>query len=277
MNLGYICTNYNNSHYTVQAVESLLDSANDQHNVRVVVVDNCSTNENRDHLREMSHRYRQVEIVFNHENVGYFEGLNTGIRHFRSSHPDFNHFVIGNNDLLFPKHFCDSVVRSRDLLNTHPVVSPSITTTEGEHQNPHVVHKISKVREFVYDVFYSSYYVAKLIFFLAKLSKRITDRKDEQAFEDAQLIQQGHGSCYLIGPAFFEHVDELWAPTFLMGEEYFLSHQLSELGFQIYYNPSIHVIHCYHGSLKSVPSRVLWEYSKKAHHVYRKLNPLTLR
>lgn len=274
MKLGYVCTNYNNSHFTVDAVRSLVASSDGSHELRIVVVDNLSTPEHRTTLRALVAEFSCVDLVLNDENVGYFPGLNCGIRHMRSSYPDFQYLIIGNNDLVFAPSFCTQVDESRSLLDSHAVVSPDIITLDGDHQNPHVIRTISKMREFVYDLYYSNYRLAQLILWLARKSKRLTDRSDELYYKKAQFIYQGHGSCYLIGPKFFSHFDELWAPTFLMGEEYFLSKQLSDSGMQVYYNPTIQVTHCWHGSLQSIPSRKLWQIAREAHLVYRKyINP----
>ncbi|WP_090143108.1 glycosyltransferase family 2 protein [Limnohabitans sp. DM1] len=277
MKLGYVCTNFNNSHFTVDAVRSLAASSDDCHELRVVVVDNLSTPEHRATLHALASEFSCVDLILNDENVGYFPGLNCGIRHMRSKYPDFEYFVIGNNDLVFAPEFCSQVEDNRDLLDSHAVVSPDIVTLDGEHQNPHVIRTISKTREIVYDVYYSNYHLAQLILWFARKSKRLTDRSDELHYENAQYIYQGHGSCYLLGPKFFADFEELWAPTFLMGEEYFLSKQLSDRGLRVYYSPTIQVTHCWHGSLQSIPSRKLWQLAREAHLVYRKyINPFNM-
>lgn len=271
MKLGYVCTNFNNSPFTVDAVSSLVASAGPVHELRVVVVDNQSAKEHIETLRSLAAEFPTiVDLILNDSNVGYFPGLNCGIRHMRKRHPDVRHFVVGNNDLLFPTDFCPTLERNVALLDTHPVVSPDIVTLNGEHQNPHVIHSISRFREFVYDLYYSNYLLAQVILWAARLSRSVTDRPDEREHRTAQPVYQGHGSCYLIGPKFFRHFRELWAPTFLMGEEYFLSKQLSDQGMQIYYDPAIKLTHCYHGSLRSVPSRELWQLAREAHKVYRR-------
>lgn len=270
MKLGYICTNFNNSIYTLEAVRSLVASAAGRHELRVIVVDNHSTNEHCEALKRLASEYSCVDLILNDENVGYFPGLNYGIRHARAKYPDIEYFVIGNNDLRFAPEFFKQVEAQHTLLDTHAVVSPDIVTLDGEHQNPHVVHMISKMREFIYDIYYSNYLIAQIILWLARVSKRVTDRSDEQGYREAQYIYQGHGSCYLIGPKFFVYFSELWAPTFLMGEEYFLSKQLSDKGMRVFYSPFIQVIHCCHGSLRSVPSKKIWKFARDAHVIYRR-------
>lgn len=273
MKLAYVCTNYNNSHFTVDAVRSLVASTGDRHEVRVVVVDNMSTQEQRATLRALAAEFPYVDLVLNDNNVGYFPGLNCGIRHIRSRYPDFQHLVIGNNDLVFAPKFCTQMEENLSLLDSYAVVSPDIVTLDGEHQNPHVIRTISYMRELVYDLYYSNYRLAQAILWLARISKGFTDRTDELEYKNAQHIYQGHGSCYLIGPKFFRHFEELWAPTFLMGEEYFLSKQLADKNMSVYYTPTVQITHCCHGSLQSIPSRKVWELGKDAHKKYRICTP----
>ena len=269
MKLGYICTNFNNSHYTAEAVRSLTASAGSTHDLRVIVVDNQSTPEHQHALKKFAEEFPCVDLLLNKINVGYFAGLNCGIRRMREMYPAVQHIVIGNNDLIFPADFCSKVESQLSLLEDHPVVSPDIVTLDGEHQNPHVIKSISKVREIIYDLYYFNYRLAQVVLLAGRVSKSLTDRRDEREYQTAQRIYQGHGSCYLIGPKFFKHFEEFWAPTFLMGEEYFLSKQLSDNGMQTFDTPAIQLTHCCHGSLRSVPSRKLWQFAREAHAIYR--------
>ena len=268
MDLGYVCVNYNNSSYTREAVESLLE--NPEHKFHIVVVDNCSDAVNVDDLKKLRGEYENVEIVFNDVNVGYFRGLNTGIARLRAGSPKVEFIVVGNNDLLFPTDFGNAIASNSDRLRLHPVICPDIVTLDGIHQNPHVIERISKLREVIYDVYYTNYYLALLIRRLARLTTRFTDREDETQWSTRRLIHQGHGSCYILGPVFFQSFAELWAPTFLMGEEFFLSKQLRDMGMSKLYEPSIVVCHRCHAAIDKIPGRKIWEFSRDAHRVYRK-------
>lgn len=268
MKIGYVCTNVNNSSYTREAVRSLF--ANGAHDYRVVIVDNRSRPESVRELIAMQEEFPSIDLILNEENVGYFRGLNVGLRRLRAAHPDLQHVVVGNNDLVFPANFVRSVESCSATFDAHAVVSPDIVTVDGVHQNPHVIARVGKVREVMYDLYHSSYLLALLIKKGARLTRRFTSRHDQANWQTAQPIYSGHGSCYILGPVFFRHFDELWAPTFLLAEEYFLSKQLRDKGLHVYYEPAIAVVHHWHATLDQVPSRKVWAMSRDAHRVYRK-------
>lgn len=267
MNIGFVFTNFNNAKYTKDAVESIQKF--NKSDIKIVIVDNNSKEEDIRKLKELNIKCSNIEIIYSNENVGYFSGLNIGIKFLRDTYPEYNYLVIGNNDVLFPINFIEQIENKLNLFEKYPVVSPNIVTLDGFHQNPHVINRISKIREFIYDVYHSNFILSKLIIKLSTLTHSFTDRKDEEQYEIAQEIYQGYGAMYILGPRFFENFDELWSPTFLMYEEYFLSKQLSDKGFKIIYEPSIELTHLMHATTNLLPAKTKWEFSRKAHKTYR--------
>lgn len=268
MKIAYICTNYNNSEFTIAAVDSLMRNVG--HDIEVFVVDNASQEQEVAKLRPLAAREPRVRLIENSENVGYFRGLNSGLKELRRVSPATQWVVAGNNDLEFPVDFCDRLAANKQALGAHSVVSPDIVTLDGEHQNPHVISGISRFREMVYDLYFSNYYVGLLIQKTARSLRGILERPDYREWQVARPIYQGHGSCYVLTPKFFAQFSELWAPTFLMSEEFFLSKQLKDVGEQVYYTPTIQVTHHWHGSLEKLPSRQRWSIARDAHREYRK-------
>lgn len=266
MNLGYVCTNFNGSSVTQNAIHTLRQI--NGHDIHIVVVDNASKANEVEAIK--SYQDEKTTVICLDENLGYFAGLNAGISYLRKNKPDVEWMVVGNNDLEFPSDFCDKLETIIPEIEKYPVISPDIVTMDGHHQNPHVITHISKIRELFYDIYYSNYHVGLLVHALAKKFRRISDRSDEMQWETARLIYQGHGSAYILGPRFFEFFGELWAPTFLMSEEFFLSKQLSDQGMAIYYDPRVSVRHLWHGTLGDLPSRRRWEFARDAHRVYRR-------
>jgi GT2 family glycosyltransferase len=266
MRLGYVCTNYNSSAVTLHAIETLRKNVG--HDLYIIVVDNASKESETATLESVADN--QTHVIRLKENVGYFAGLNVGIKYLRALNVDVEWMVIGNNDLEFSSDFCDKLERVIPELRQYPVISPDIVTGDNEHQNPHVISGISKFREMLYDVYYSNYYVGMVLQKLALTFRSISDRKDELEWQTARAIYQGHGSVYIIGPRFFDLFEELWAPTFIMSEEFFLSKQLSDVGEKIFYDPRISIRHLWHASLAALPSKRRWELARDAHWVYRK-------
>lgn len=269
MKIGFVFTNYNNSKFTRDAVKSI--TLNEFFfESYVIVVDNRSDDKEVEILKEIITDYPHIHVIFNNENLGYFKGLNTGIRYLRDNYKDICHIIIGNNDLIFPPEFIKSIIVNEKVFESYPVISPDLVTLDGIHQNPHVIKKISRFRELVYDLYHSSYLLARFITLLAKKTKSNTDRNDEREFRVAQTIWQGYGACYILGPLFFKYFDELWAPTFLMGEEFFLSRQIENEKMKVFYDPHIVVIHQEHASLSKIPKKKLWQFSRESHRIYRK-------
>ena len=266
MEIGFVCTNYNNSHFTRAAVESLIRGCGA---CPIIVVDNGSGQDSIRALEELERSHENVTLVFSDKNVGYFRGLNIGIRAMREAYPAMGHIVVGNNDLVFPADFCDRIRECAACFERSAVVSPDVVTLDGVHQNPHVIESISWMRELLYDLYYTSYALARSIRWLSRVTRRFTDRADESHWDVSGPIYQGHGSCYVLGPLFFDNFDELWAPSFLMGEEWFLSKQLKDVGMQVYYEPRIRVEHRCHGAVGQMPDRTMWEHGRDAHRVYR--------
>ena len=274
MKIGFVFTNYNNSNYTEELISSLsiIDKFNECY---IVIVDNKSESQDVKRLKLIENDFPSIKIIYNHENVGYFKGLNIGIEYLKITYIDLSLIVVGNNDLIFPLNFIDNLYSNLDLLNKYPVLSPNIITFNGLHQNPHVIKKISPFRRFIYDIYYLNYNLSIIITFISKSTSKLTYRKDTDSFQIAQSINQGYGACYILGPIFLQNFSSLWAPTFLMAEEFFLSKQLESKGFNIYYEPTIIVKHHDHATVSNLSRKKLWQLSKDSHklyNLYHKLN-----
>ncbi len=269
--IGFVCTNYNNSAFTRRAVETL-SSVGGWDAVRVVIVDNCSREDDVAALRDLQQEYPEIVLLLNDTNVGYFPGLNLGIRCMRARFPDVATMVVGNNDLEFPPAFLDEVRAVYAQLTHWAVLAPDLMTPDGVHQNPHVIRPISSLRRFVWDVYYTNVALASLVRLAARLTRSFTVRAENalgsELWRTPGPVEQGYGACYLLGPRFFQSFTGFYAPTFLMQEEYFLFEQLQSIAQLTYYDPRVVVRHRGHATMGLIPSRRHWELARDAHVIY---------
>jgi GT2 family glycosyltransferase len=267
MKIGFIFTNYNNSKVTINAIESI-NLLEGDHEKFIVIVDNDS-----DEIeKEILSGYRVNENTlfhFSDKNLGYFKGLNLGLELISNLKLDLDFIIIGNNDLIFPKEFVTQINNQKVTLDKYPVISPNIITLDGIHQNPHVIDQISKLRELIYDIYYSNYYLSFAIGKIAKLTSSFTDRNDEQFYNIPREIVQGYGACYILTKKFIKEIQTLWSPTFMMAEEYFFSLQLQKLGYKFYYEPTIIVKHQCHATMGKLKSKFMWNLARDAHKACR--------
>lgn len=276
MKFGFTFTNYNNSRLSIQAANSIASNRGDC-DYEIVLVDNASSKEEREILAAPGALPPHCSVLWNKSNVGYFDGLNIGMAALHERVPQYDAIIIGNNDLVFESAFFDGLKRRSDILARESVVSPDIITIDGEHQNPHVIHGVSRFRELVWDLYYWNIILSKLIGWAALKGRSLFARKDHHAYAEEGHIYQGYGACYILTPRFFKVYGHLWSPGFLMGEEFYLARQLSSHGEQMYYTPDIPVHHHDHATMSKLPSRQLWEITRQYHMIYRFfINPYRL-
>lgn len=270
MKVGFTFTNYNNSALSIQAAQSIAANHGDC-DYEIVLVDNASTEQERRVLAEPGVLPAHCRVIWNTENVGYFNGLNIGMAALRHGESDFDAIVIGNNDLVFEPDFFEAMQdpRVRTAMQRHAVLSPSIVTLDNVPQNPHVIGDISRFREIVWDLYFSNFTLSRVIAWTARVAGSLVSRKDFQSHAEEGAIYQGYGACYIMTPRFFERYGALWSPGFVMGEEFYLARQLKANGEQMYYLPAITVRHHDHATVSKLPSRRLWDMTRQYHAIYR--------
>lgn len=274
--VGFVFTNFNNSQLTVNALRSIRENSNGAKTFSIIV-DNNSVDDEQKFLREELSGCSDVEVISNQSNLGYFSGLNVGIREMRRRLPDFDFLIIGNNDLIFAEEFFSTLQADRIHLKSNLIVCPDLITLDNTHQNPHVLSGISRFREMIWDLYFSNYHAARLISRISTSLKKWVERSDYKHHELNGFIYQGYGACYIVTQNFFDKFDDLWAPGFLMGEEFYLATQLESIGHKMYYWPQLKVLHHDHATVSKIPSRKLWEYSREYHRIYRHfINPYHL-
>lgn len=265
MLVNIVAVNFNSSDETIEMLRSINSSINSTMNVKIYIVDNDSSSEEKYKLEKID--YNNVCVFKLDKNVGYFPALNVGIGLIPECEKNEGYTVVCNNDLLFSKEFFSNL-STKEYQSDIFAVCPSVKTVNDVYQNPSLVHKPSRFRYNMYRLFYTNYYIGMAILKLWRLMGLGIDsqyRKDLVAKE----IFIGIGAIYVLTPSFFKNNIELDYPLFLYGEEAFLSQQISRSNGIQWYDPSLEVVHLESVSTKKIPSKDNYLLNAKAFNLYR--------
>lgn len=266
--IRFICVNYNNSDYTIKLCDSIANqiNLNIDFSIECIIVDNSTSNNDSAVIREFSNTYPWITYAQPSGNLGYFGGLNYGLKSKETSKVDY--IVICNNDLDFDCNFCRNIAGKKYHKNIY-AVCPDVVTKDGFHQNPHVKNKINWSRRLQFDIYFSHYYLARSMSFLLKIFRPV--KKSPPQLPAGCEIHMGIGACYLLTSEFLTRFSKLNYPHFLYGEEAYFSDQIHSSGGILWFDPDLIVHHAESATLSKIPKRTAYEFSKSGYPSYRKM------
>lgn len=271
---NFICVNYNGSNFTKTLLESLEKiKVPDGESVRFVVVDNSSSEQDKSELLKLSSTVIEVKLIENSSNIGYFPALNVGIKFSKTSNEDV--IIVGNNDLTYDEFFILKLKAScfpDDVL----VLCPDVKTLDGVHQNPLSMQRIGKFDLFLEHLYYSNYYVSRLMInvkkmFMSAFFRTVKSRNHLNVSETTEPVPivRGIGACYVLTDSFFKCYDALDDRVFMWGEEALLANQVRKANGLILFVPALKVEHYESGSVKKLLTRQKYEMVRKSFRVYK--------
>jgi GT2 family glycosyltransferase len=255
----FVAVNFNNADFTIEYVNSILALENHQLPIQIIIVDNGSDVKDRDKLRNQLNGISQVKLIFANENLGYFKGLNVGLKQIFNRNDSL--VIIGNNDLTFSKDFITRLLEvkiNKDVM----VLAPDVVTINGFHQNPLCINRMSKLRKYGLRFYYTNYYYGRAIYHAIQFLKRNVNLNKKLEVE--QYIYMGIGACYILTPNFFAKFNKLKEDVFLWSEEALLAGQIVEANGKMLYCPNLIVHHAENTSVKKIPSRKTYEMARES-------------
>lgn len=264
MKLVFVCVNYNNSEVTLNYISNVLGIKGD-YDLKIVVVDNASNEVDVNELYQGIQVLKNEDVVLliSDSNLGYFKGLNLGIKWALDN--SYNQYqIVGNNDLEFFPDFLKNL-EQLDVKKNELVLAPDVITIEGIHENPHVIHKMSFLRKLKYEIYFSNYYLAKLItlFYSAERKPKVYDPIKKH-------IHMGIGALYILTPNFFKHFDKLWDDVFLYGEEALLAGQIISVDGKIVYEPLLKCNHNESATTSKMGTKYKYKVIQSSYKIYKK-------
>lgn len=270
INYYFVCVNYNNAYYTIDFVKSILSQNNyESFIVKIFLVDNNSEYKDYEKIEEFSRGLKNVTLIRNDSNLGYFGGLNIVLKEGKIDCTSY--WIIGNNDLSFDPDF---LINLNDLLlqpltDDILIIAPNIINLDNDNQNPVSINKLSYYRKTFLKVYFSNYYIGIPAYYLIQVFRKVFNKSSRAESSIQQKIFMAYGACYILLPKFFNYYNKLDDRTFLYGEEALLSNQVYSAGGSILYCPSLKITHHEHATIVNIRSLERYKITQNAYKLYR--------
>ncbi len=212
--LGIVVLNYNDWRTTEKIVKHVSGLADID---SIAVVDNCSTDDSREHLLLLENV--KTKVIFSQRNGGYSAGNNLGIRYLIEERK-VGLIIVSNPDIIFEQDFID---QGRHFLSD----DDSLVSVTGVMKYPSgdydkhpflILPKFGRVL---------AGFILPLDVLLSKL------RKDDYTLDktqDLQYVESLPGCLYMIKADFIRAIGYFDEGTFLYYEEAILGRQIMSQG-----------------------------------------------
>ncbi len=214
--LVYVITiNYNSAQHTVEMVNNLVESYYD--NLKIIVVDNCSEQNDLDKLKEITDR---ATIIRSETNTGFAGGNNLGIK--LAMDEDADYVLLLNNDTVVEKNAISILVSKLEEGNAS-VACPKILN--------------------YYDRRIINYAGGDIVSYKGAVRIDGIGQVDNGIFNKERNVTFAHGCCMLIAADTIRKVGYMTEDYFLYFEDTDYSARLTRQGEKIIYCPDAVIYH----------------------------------
>ena len=227
MKIATIILNYNSSADCRKCIGFL--KAQQGVELEIVVVDNCSRNDERKAVETLC-KEQGCTFIANNENRGYNAGNNVGLRY--AAEKGYEFALIANPDMEFPQTDYLATLFAKMQEDYKIVVCGSdIVTPEGIHQSP--MGKEGNWR--------GSFGWIKDLF--GNKNKENDAYKFIDNYKESHYCHKVSGCCFMIRTSFLEEINFFDEKVFLYCEEAILSRQVEMAGKRMYYLATAQAVH----------------------------------
>ena len=228
MDLSIIIINYNTSKYTINCIESIVNTISDSINYEIILVDNCSEISDLSNLEEQIKKFNHLTLIKNPINSGFGGGNTVGLSKAKGK---FLSFV--NNDTILQNDCFSILIDAMESNPSYGVCSPQSFKENGKFL-PTIDHFTSPSKELFGRAFLE---------FINP--KRYPKRK--QIYSKPQRGQFVSGSFMVFRKEDFDKIGGFDTKIFLYQEETDICKRLLKINKYAYLIPEAKFIH-FHGA-----------------------------
>jgi len=230
MNISVITVNYNSSEFTIKLFQSLQKHTHPDLEYELIVVDNASSQDERDKLLVLEQENR-VRLVFNRKNTGFSSGNMLGVQYSSAKY-----YFFLNNDTLLQNDILSIFYSYAQKHKEYALLTAQLHLSDGS-----ITSSFKKFPTLANKIFGNA---------LVRLFK-----KDDFPSNKAHLTQPTDvgvvsGSCMFFDAGVFDKIGGLETLFFLYCEEEDISKRVWDAGYKVRFLPEAKLIHYEGGSTK---------------------------
>ncbi|HAS6066706.1 TPA: hypothetical protein I7114_08225 [Vibrio vulnificus] len=238
-----LCVDYKTTQDTISFVNRVCSLS---HSVDIVLVCNSGSND----FIGLSEK-ENVYVYDFHENLGYMEGANRGLKEYLNDHDMPSWVILSNTDIDFrDKSFFEKLNEDK---NTDCIIAPEIITLDNVYQNPFLEKRPSKSKVTFLKKIYSNVLTFYIYDFLSNVKSSIY--KKGKCMVDNKIYAP-HGAFVIIGKKYFESGADLSHPAFLYGEEIIIAERARNVFVDVVYDKKYKILHKEHVSTGKLGSKL---------------------
>lgn len=250
MKVGIVILNYLVYQDTIEFVKTIKQQNQENVELKIIIVDNDSSNESLAVLRETYREDAQIKIVAAEKNLGFAGGNNLGYLAL-CEEMDLDYVIIANDDILLLEQGLFDWIACEDKKYQFAVLGPKVYSLHGNyHQSP--------MQTYTQDLQECKRNLMKLRWMLCEMFvknsiKKILKRDDknflitkwvEQAYQKRSTQVTLHGAFLVFSRRYLEVFSLPFDPqTFLYMEEHILRLRCQKENIVMLYSPDYRVEH----------------------------------
>jgi len=228
---SFVILHYQTTNDTIKCVESILENVRfDSFNI--IIVDNGSTNNSGQILREKYLNNYNIQIIESCENLGFAKGNNLGYNYAKYSTKSDFICLLNNDTYIEQENFIEKIVDRYDKSEYHILGPDIISVIDGRHQNPNkdslsdLVSIKSSLNHYRIMLFLNYFLLDKILvdikkqFFPTPIMPRIEQNLSYKTEQEGIKL---HGSCLIFSEKYISKYEGLYPKTFMYAEESILN------------------------------------------------------
>lgn len=251
----FLILNYNNVAVTNSCINNLLKTQNPSE-IKIVVVDNGSTNNSASILTTYWGENPIIDILLNKENMGFSRGNNLGYKYIKNNYI-FDFLIVMNSDIEIRDNLFCRKIETIYRENYFDILGPDIyKEIYNIHQNPERIEVFStesaniainnEKKHLKMYIYYSIKMILKS--YIMILKRKLNVNKNETNYceikDSYNSNMKLHGACFIFSQKYIKENDNVFYPeTFLYCEEDILAIKCYREKYKMLYSPEIQVIH----------------------------------